>query len=347
MNVKTTKQEMLVNSTLSTWASMIWKALKVQDIDPEPIFIGAGISPQILDDPLQRIPVSLMSKLWPLAVAASNDSAFGIAVAKQVNPSTFHALGFSAMASKNSLEVLQRVIRYSKIITDGIDIKFQQQAGGVRLIVDSKPGYPQYVDASIEALMASPLHFSRIYIHWNPVPELVCFRHTCRTDIKIYEDFFGCKVLFEQPQNAVVFSDYQIMMKELVTANAALASANDDIAQSYLNSLSQNNTQQTLREYLAQEIETKVPSLKDTARALNMSERKLQQLLHSEGTQFKNILDEVKQTYATQWLNDGIKSVSQIAWALGFKEVSSFSRAFKRWTGQSPSAFVKGNKSHS
>lgn len=343
MNVIETKQESLTNSTLSTWASMIWKALKMRGVEPEPVFKEAGISASVLDDPLMRIPVTTMTNLWSLAVAASGDATFGLSVAQQVNPSSFHALGFSAMASKNGLEAMQRVVRYAKIISDGIDIQLQQKANVISLVIDTKSGYPQYADACFEALLAAPIQYARRYLHWNPAPSLVCFRHSCRSDIKIYEDFFGCKVLFNQKNNTVTSNDYHMLMKELITANAVLANANDDIVESYLHRQSHKNTCKKLRDYLAQEIETKTPSLVDAARALNMSERKLQQRLQSEGFQFKNILDEVKQTYAIKWLSDGFKSVSQIAWALGFKEVSSFSRAFKRWTGQSPSAFIKEN----
>lgn len=344
MNVKKMKHDPLSNSTLSTWASMIWKALKIRSIEPSPIFKDAGISPLLLDDPLQRIPVSLMTKLWSLSVAATDDPAFGLSVAQQVSPSSFHALGYSAIASKNSLEALQRIIRYSNIITDGIDIKLQQQADETRLIIDTKPGFPKYADACFEALIATPIHFSRAYIHWNPIPSFICFRHSSTDNLKIYEEFFGCKVIFNQPYNAVVFNDYRTIMKELATANPILANANDDLAKNYLSSLEKKSSQQNVREYLTREIKTKVPSLIDAARALNMSERKLQQQLQCEGAQFKTILDEVKQAYAIQWLKEDFKSISQIAWDLGFNEVSSFSRAFKRWTGQSPSTFIKNNE---
>jgi len=340
MNVTDIRQESRGNTTLSTWASMIWKALEARGIDPTPIFKQAGIAASNLDDPLLRIPVSLMTKLWLLAVAATDDAAFGLAVAQQVNPSSFHALGFSALASKNSQDALQRILRYAKVITDSIDIQLHQQGNDMSLVVDTQAGYPQYADACFEALMATPLHFSRAYIQWNPAPDLVCFRHTCYGKIKNYEDFFGCEVLFNQANNSVLFNDYRSLIKDFVTANATLAKANDDVIESYLHSRSLNTTSHSLRNYLAKNLVKKVPSIGLAAKALNMSERKLQQQLKNEGSQFKHILDEVKQAYAIQWLNEGQKSISQIAWDLGFKEVSSFSRAFKCWTGQSPSGFV-------
>lgn len=340
MNVTDKRQESRSNTTLSTWASMIGKALEKRGIDPNPLFQQAGIAAHDLEDPLLRIPVNLMTELWLLAVAATDDAAFGLWVAQQVTPSSFHALGFSALASKNSQDAVLRILRYAKVITDSIDIQLERQGNDIRLIVDAQGGYPQYADSCFEAMMATPLHFSRAYIQWNPVPDLICFRHTCHGKITTYEDFFGCEVLFNQESNSVLFNDYRSMIKTFVTANATLAKANDKVIESYLHSRSFNTTRHSLRNYLAQNLDKKVPSISHAAQALNMSERKLQQQLKNEGTQFKHILDEVKQAYAIQWLKEGQKSISQIAWALGFKEVSSFSRAFKCWTGQPPSNFV-------
>ena len=90
-------------------------------------------------------------------------------------------------------------------------------------------------------------------------------------------------------------------------------------------------------------IEDSFPSQKQVAQYLGVSERKLQHELHNEGMQYKKIIDSIRRQLAEQWLNERAKTVSQIAWSLGFNEVSSFTRAFKRWTGKSPTAYLKQN----
>jgi AraC-like DNA-binding protein len=72
------------------------------------------------------------------------------------------------------------------------------------------------------------------------------------------------------------------------------------------------------------------------ARALNLSLRSLQRKLNERGMTFRKVLEDTRRQLAQQYLKDSTLSVSEIAYLLGFAEVSSFSRAFKRWTGHAP-----------
>jgi AraC-like DNA-binding protein len=65
----------------------------------------------------------------------------------------------------------------------------------------------------------------------------------------------------------------------------------------------------------------------------------MQRQLQTENTNFKNLLNEVRSELADKYIRDSQLSLTEISFLLGFAEMSSFSRAFKRWTGASPSAF--------
>ena len=73
----------------------------------------------------------------------------------------------------------------------------------------------------------------------------------------------------------------------------------------------------------------------EIARRLGLSHRTLARRLADEGVSFSQILDELKLDLAKRYLREGL-SISRIAWLLGYREVSAFTHAFKRWTGQSP-----------
>ena len=73
------------------------------------------------------------------------------------------------------------------------------------------------------------------------------------------------------------------------------------------------------------------------ADALFMSTRTLQRRLSEEGLTYKQLLESVRHTLAGQYIRDEKLSLNEISYLLGFSEQSSFSRAFKRWTGTSPS----------
>jgi AraC-like DNA-binding protein len=72
------------------------------------------------------------------------------------------------------------------------------------------------------------------------------------------------------------------------------------------------------------------------ARHIGMSHRTLARRLSSEGLTFSEIAEELKGDLARHYLRDSDLPVSQIAWLLGYREISAFTRAFKRWTGKTP-----------
>ena len=73
------------------------------------------------------------------------------------------------------------------------------------------------------------------------------------------------------------------------------------------------------------------------ARKLFLSERSLQRKLQQTGTSFRKLLDTTREELAKQYIQDPSVDLTEIAFLLGFSEHSSFSRAFKRWTGNTPS----------
>jgi len=75
------------------------------------------------------------------------------------------------------------------------------------------------------------------------------------------------------------------------------------------------------------------------AEALYMHVRSLQRKLKDEGTTFKALLNGVRQELAYHYIRDSRLNVNEISFLLGFSDISSFSRAFKRWTGEPPSAY--------
>ena len=77
----------------------------------------------------------------------------------------------------------------------------------------------------------------------------------------------------------------------------------------------------------------------EVARRLGMSLRTLSRKLHDEGATYAEILDELRAALAMRYLRESELPVSEIAWLLGYMEISSLTHAFKRWTGMTPRQF--------
>ena len=79
----------------------------------------------------------------------------------------------------------------------------------------------------------------------------------------------------------------------------------------------------------------------DVARRLALSERTLHRRLSDRGVSYKSLVETTRRHLGENLLRDGRYTVSEVAFLTGFSEQSAFNRAFKRWTGQTPTAFRK------
>src|SRR4029078_13633814 len=86
------------------------------------------------------------------------------------------------------------------------------------------------------------------------------------------------------------------------------------------------------------------PQATAIARKLNLSPRTLARRLADEGLSFASVLDEMRRELAMRYLADAKLSISQVAWLLGVQEVSAFTHAFRRWTGQTPSEMRRSER---
>ena len=77
------------------------------------------------------------------------------------------------------------------------------------------------------------------------------------------------------------------------------------------------------------------------ARRLHMSGRTIQRRLREEGTSFKKLLDEARRELAEEYIRDPRFTLLEVAFILGYSDYSSFSHAYKRWTGTAPSKTKK------
>ncbi|HET8735254.1 MAG TPA: AraC family transcriptional regulator [Pricia sp.] len=95
-----------------------------------------------------------------------------------------------------------------------------------------------------------------------------------------------------------------------------------------------------VRAYIMNNSYLKILSIDHVAANFNLSSRNLQRKLKEEGSSFKEIVDEVRKELAMHYLKDKNNQIKDVAYSLGYNESSAFVRAFKRWTGTTPSLYL-------
>jgi AraC-like DNA-binding protein len=108
-----------------------------------------------------------------------------------------------------------------------------------------------------------------------------------------------------------------------------------------LHKLESDNIVSQVKSVILEQLSCGKVTEEDISGHLNMSKRKLQLKLADENVRFKSLLDDIRSNLSKGYLNEQNLCLSEIAFLLGFSEVSSFSRAFKRWTGVSPGQYKK------
>jgi len=119
---------------------------------------------------------------------------------------------------------------------------------------------------------------------------------------------------------------------------AELARHNDDLVRRALAEMHQGTLVDRVRGAIAAEL-SRDPSPSKVARALGVSERSLQRHLAKHGTTFADLLNDTRREVACAYLREPRWSITEVAFLLGFEDASSFARAFRRWTGNSPTEF--------
>ena len=328
-------------TTLNTWAIAIARTLDARSVDSAALFGRAGLDVAQLKDPNGRYPVSRMARLWRLAVEATDDPCLGLRAAAYVQPATFHSLGLAVLASQNLEDALIRSARYSRIVSNAVDVVIERSEAGVREVVRPLEGVP-VVDESIDLFMASTHKIGRMLIGLEPQESLPTeIRLRRRGDSAMLAEFerhFGCPVHFGDSENSLLIP-HGWMRRPLPMANAELARQNDRVVVEYLRRFDGARITEQVRAELISRLASGEPARSEVARALNLGEKTLQRRLAGEGCSYQQVLEETRRDLARQYLSDRSVSVCEVTFRLGFSDQSGFTRAFKRWTGVTPGEF--------
>lgn len=154
-----------------------------------------------------------------------------------------------------------------------------------------------------------------------------------------YKRVYNCSIEFNKPEIAihlrknhveekVVTADYNLLGVLVTHAHEKTARLEKD-----------KGFASVVKQSVIKLIKPDFPTVEDVAAHLFISPRTLQRKLKEEGITFKSLIDELKMNFAISYLKRPDLSISEIAYLLSYADVSTFSRSFKRWTGQSPNQY--------
>lgn len=326
------------HSTIISVAALLADTIEHYGLDFRPIAREAGIDPDKGYTPNDRLPVNKLQKLWHLAVASTGDPCFGLTYASFIQPAALHGLGLAWLASDTLKDGLNRLVRYQRVVSTALDIQLEEHRTSYHLIFHSTAYSYQPASASIDAILASFFRMCRITAGPDIQPIRVMFSHKKPDCAERFNEFFGTEVEFAADDNRIVF-DRETLENPLSTAHPELARVNDQMVIEYLRHFDKEVISTQVRAQIIEQLPSGMPHQEKIAQALNLSLRNLQRKLQTEGTNFKELMDETRRELAIQYLKGSDRPIIEIGFLLGFSETSNFSRAFRRWIGISPQQY--------
>jgi len=305
-------------------------------VDPAPLYLQAGVPLAPPESPQTRYPVADLRTLWQLAVDETGDPAIGLKTGRHAKPSHFYAFGYSWMASSTLLGAMQRLTRYTSLMSTASVETTLREVDDCFVLSSifpevSKAPPKEGIDCGMTALLALCDIVAEKKI--RPVRiELSCAA-TVHPDA--YREALGAPIQFGADVGRFYF-DKKTLLEHLPLAAPDVAHATDRIAEQYIETLDPHKVASQVRRLLIALLPSGKADQELVSSRMNRSMSTLQRQLQAEGLSYRDVLESTRRSLAEDYLRDRKHSLAQIAYLLGFSDQSNFSRAFKRWTFMSP-----------
>jgi AraC-like DNA-binding protein len=309
-------------------------------VDVSDFFAAHGLDASRLADPEARFPHAFTIALWEELPRRTGDDAFGLHVAQREPRATHEVIEHVMRHAPTLGECYRRFMRYQRLGHDSGSYLLEVDPPVARL-VHAWPGpgaLPRHLNEFVVAML---LVLGRRYLHeeWSPIE--VSFPHPEPADTRELRRLFRAPLRFGRPASELVF-DRALLERPSRSADPSLGAVLDRYAQLLLEQLpAQDGFMDQVRRAVLKSLDAGVPEAEDLARQMGLSRRSFFRRLKEQGTSYHQLTDELRRDLTLRHLRDGRLSLSEIAFVLGYSEVSTFHRAFRRWTGQSPKAYQR------
>lgn len=307
-----------------------------ENIDVPRVLNGTQLRQETIDDEHALIHHDQEFLVFENMLRESDDSSFALRAGLRLKISRLGVLGYAIATSATVRDAIAVGLAFVPLTALHCHVQLEESGDEGRLVLESghlpAPIRSALVDFDMGALfrvmrdvLQSPGSISRIWIE-----------HDQQETSAIYTNAAGCRPSFRRRRSMIGFRrdllDVRLPLHDHVTHRQALAICERELAR-YRNLSSVTGKVRAL----LLPGEQRMPGLEQVADALLMTPRTLRRRLQDEGTTFSAIAEAVKRELAAHWLRETDLALSEISDRLGFCDGGTFSTAFKRWTGKSPS----------
>lgn len=329
----------------SSYARILFRHLRLSEENSAAYFEGTNVSYEALMTLDGTIALDEMAQIYRNAQVISGFDDLGLTVGAQLQLSTHGPLGVAASSAEDLRAALTLFAKYSKTRAEFFDVTTHPHPEGLAVrfseTFDLNDLRPFILETALIGLFASITSFVGV----GQFKGEVKFSYTKPSYWKKYQNYFGETVVFDQTTTEIIVSDTLLSMPSPV-ADPLMHQEALAICERQLKAMQGGevtapvlSTQERVTRLMV-ENPGRIWTLNEVAAQLHISPRTLIRKLESQGSKFQKLRDQVSKKQAANYLTDDSLSVESVGHLMGFSDVSSFRRSFKRWFGQTPSQYI-------
>jgi len=312
-------------------------------LDTRQILDAARLDPATLQDPDARIPLEQVEAVWQKAYEISQDPNLALHAIEVLPFGAYRVIDFIAASAPTVGAALAKVSDYFPIIHDVVRLPYAVGERHVTFTAEA-PSRPSAITRPYaEYVLAAVFLRTRIATNQRFPLMRVEFSHPRPEDIREHERIFECPVRFGADACRLVIAR-EVWDTPRTGGNPDLFAVLDSHARMLLHRIpNRPGIVDRVRAAIEAELRGGNPKLESIAKQLAMSPRTLQRRLREEGVVFNDMLDSLRFQAAKSYLAQRDVAGTEVAYLLGFAELSSFHRAFRRWSGRTPTEYRRAS----
>ncbi len=301
------------------------------------IFRGTGLTRADLKEGDHLISLEGQMKILDNGEKLTGDDLVAVRWGQTRRFANLGLIGYLGRTSKDIRCVVTNLARYGQVFSNAmeVDVSTLDQDGTFRWRFD----IPAKIEVGhfVEAQVSQFLNGTNKLLPRTVLPKQITFTHRRKHNAAELEKLLGCPVTFGAQWNSMQYrlADLDVPLSTSDEGLHKILQAHADLvlAQRPKN---RADIELVVEKAIADRMATGQTSVSHVARDLGMSARTLARRLGDANTTYQTVLSNFRRAMADRYLKNSAMSQSEIAFLLGYSDVSSFASAFKRWTGQSP-----------
>lgn len=301
---------------------------------------NAGLVRKVFADPDDRVLMSRYIALLRGAKLMLNAPALALEFCEDTHFDDTSIVGLICQSCGSMSEAFEQLNRYGRLVIEvdvpdkGERFRTVRRKGEVWL-QDTRPHPDAFPELTESTFARFTCEFARQFAG-EKLATMAHVTHERPVHADAYARVLGVPTVFGADWNAIRLNQ-KALARPFDPPNRYVFGVLSDRANALLTRLAREKTFTAQVEGLLLPLLHKGDAtIAEAARALGISRQTLHRKLKAEGVTFETVLDGLRHKMALNYLAGRKVSVSQVAYLVGFSEPSSFSRAFKRWTGRSP-----------